>query len=65
MEKCDVGTCGDPARPLLREREGARSFEAALFAGAVFLASVFAFSATAGSVSRVLWRMAIALGCER
>jgi hypothetical protein len=65
MEKCNPVPRGEPAHRLLRERSGASPFETALFAGAVLLASIFAYSATAGSVSRALWRIAIVLGWER
>jgi hypothetical protein len=65
MESCELGPCGGPEPRRARERAAASPFEAALFTGAVLAASVFAFSATAGSVGRALWRMAILLGFER
>lgn len=63
MENRDVGFLRGPARRLRRETAGTQTFEAALFAGAVLAASVFAFSATGGSMGRVIGRMTAVFGC--
>lgn len=65
MEESDFAVPNGLSSRPLSDSTCAQRFEAALFAGAVLAASLFAFSATGGSVGRVLARIAIVLGCER